>query len=456
MNMETLASLQEQFEGLRSDVHNGKIEESMPKFAALYTAFIAIEEFTDAMKCFTQQMLGAYNLGEVTRAFQMLSEYEMLCNEYQVEKILSDYYPLLSVQYNILGEEEEAKRYMYEGSQYALEHENYTAYFSQRTLYIDLLMNQGFILEAYEELQQMVAYIPKLSMENAFILNIYSLQCQVAIALEDDLLFKEAFENGNRHPLVREHRAVRQVCNFYFNVTEYYCETNQLRRAYELIHLHLLLLEQTTMTSLERHTLEQYVAIAERAEEVSWLADAYKRLATVLKRELAENLNEELAKRKAIELREKAERDALTNCYNRHYLTKEVNALLREKQKIYMAVFDCDFFKSINDTYGHLMGDYVLKKIVENVQNQLQSPNFISRYGGDEFVLIMSNAEQCYEIFSSLSQLKIVEKEFIFSVSISMGVVESSHDETFEALFKRADNCVYEAKQQGRGKYIFK
>lgn len=109
MNMETLAALKAQFESLRSDVHNGKIAESMPKFEILFAAFIAIEEFADAMKCFTQQMLGAYNLGEVTRAFQMLSEYEMLCEEYQVEKILSDYYPLLSVQYTILGEENEAK-----------------------------------------------------------------------------------------------------------------------------------------------------------------------------------------------------------------------------------------------------------------------------------------------------------------------------------------------------------
>lgn len=454
--METLAALKAQFESLRSDVHNGKIAESMPKFETLFAAFIAIEEFTDAMKCFTQQMLGAYNLGEVTRAFQMLSEYEMLCDEYQVEKVLSDYYPLLSVQANVLGEEDEAKRYMYEGSQYALEHRNYTAYFSQRTLYIDLLMKQGFILEAHEELQQMIHYIPKLNIENAFILNIYSLQCQIAVALEDENLFKEAFENGKQHPLVKEPCAVRQVCNFYFNVTEYYYATNQLRRAYELVHRNLVLLKQTTMTTLERHTIEQYVAIAERATELSWLADAYKRLSSALKQELTENLNEELAKRKAIELRQKAERDALTNCYNRYYLTKQVNTLLRKNQKVYMAVFDCDFFKDINDTYGHLMGDYVLKKIVEHVQSYLQPPNFISRYGGDEFVMILDNVEQCQIIFTSLSQLKIVEAEFICTVSISMGIVESLEDETFEELFNRADSCVYEAKQQGRGKYIIR
>lgn len=121
-----------------------------------------------------------------------------------------------------------------------------------------------------------------------------------------------------------------------------------------------------------------------------------------------------------------------------------------------MAVFDCDFFKDINDTYGHLMGDYVLKKIVEHVQSYLQPPNFISRYGGDEFVMILDNVEQCQIIFTSLSQLKIVEAEFICTVSISMGIVESLEDETFEELFNRADSCVYEAKQQGRGKYIIR
>lgn len=60
-------------------------------------------------------MLGMYNIGEVTRAFQMLSEYEMLCEEYQVEKVLRDYYSLLALQYNVLGEQDVAKGYMYEG-----------------------------------------------------------------------------------------------------------------------------------------------------------------------------------------------------------------------------------------------------------------------------------------------------------------------------------------------------
>lgn len=108
--MTVLATLKAQFEDLRTAVHHGEIEENLPKFKALYDEFIKITAYDDAMKCFTQQMLGMYNIGEVTRAFQMLSEYEMLCEEYQVEKILSDYYPLLAVQYNVLGEQGVAKR----------------------------------------------------------------------------------------------------------------------------------------------------------------------------------------------------------------------------------------------------------------------------------------------------------------------------------------------------------
>lgn len=79
--------------------------------------------------------------------------------------------------------------------------------------------------------------------------------------------------------------------------------------------------------------------------------------------ELDENLNEELAKRQAEQLRSQAERDALTNCYNRYYLTKEVNALLKQNAPVHMAIFDCDCFKQINDEHGHLIGDYVLQQI---------------------------------------------------------------------------------------------
>lgn len=316
------------------------------------------------MKCFTQQMLGMYNIGEVTRAFQMLSEYEMLCEEYQVEKILSDYYPLLAVQYNVLGEQDVAKRYMYEGSQYALLHKNYTAYFSQRTLYIDVIMSQGLYEEALTEVAQMADNAQYLAPDNAFLLNISSLQCQLAAAFQDEALFQIARANAAVHPLVQQQKPVRQLCNYYYNEADYYMSTHQYKRAYASIQQNLARLEETTMTTLKRHVLEQYTALADQVGEVAWQADAYKKLSIVLMQELDENLNEELAKRQAEQLRSQAERDALTNCYNRYYLTKEVNTLLKQNEPVHMAIFDCDRFKQINDEHGHLIGDYVLQQIV--------------------------------------------------------------------------------------------
>lgn len=458
MHMPVLEALRNEFEQTRQAVHNGEIEASLPKFKALYKSFINLEAYEEAMKCFTQQMLAMYNIGEVTRAFQMLSEYEMLCEQYDVEKVRSDYYPLLSVQYNVLGEHDEAKRYMYEGSQYALEHENYTAYFSQRTLYVDVIVKEGLLEEARKEVAQMASYGHHLARDNAFILNISSLQCQLAAAFEDDVLFQEAKQRAEAHPLIQQRKAVRQVCNYFYNATTYYQKTKQYRRAYELIQINLHLLVTCQMTTLERHVLEQYTMIADRAGEMSWQVDAYKRLVKVLMREVDENLNEELAKRKAQELREQAERDALTNCYNRHYLTKEVNALLRANEQVHMAVFDCDFFKDINDTYGHLAGDLVLKQIVSCAQENLPANSFISRYGGDEFVVViyrMDGREYFEQLFSCIHGAEVTYENTTIKLSISMGITASRQGDVFDTLFQRADAAVYKAKQSGKGRFAY-
>lgn len=98
-------------------------------------------------------------------------------------------------------------------------------------------------------------------------LNISSLQCQLAAAFQDEALFQIARANAAVHPLVQQQKLVRQLCNYYDNEADYYMSTHQYKRAYTSIQQNLARLEETTMPTLKRHVLEQYTALADQVGE---------------------------------------------------------------------------------------------------------------------------------------------------------------------------------------------
>lgn len=117
-------------------------------------------------------------------------------------------------------------------------------------------------------------------------------------------------------------------------------------------------------------------------------------------------------------------------------------------------MFDCDRFKRLNDTYGHVMGDTVLRIIATTLEAVMPPNSFLARYGGDEFVIVTKRrATDLITLFQAV-QGQVVEEAPHLCISISMGIVESMPHETFSDIFVRADAALYEAKRQGRGRYV--
>lgn len=145
--------------------------------------------------------------------------------------------------------------------------------------------------------------------------------------------------------------------------------------------------------------------------------------------------------------------DGLTNTWNQRYMSM----IFQDKLGAYsLAVVDIDDFKSINDTYGHLAGDFILTCIADIFKKGLSSDDIFCRYGGDEFVVIIKNQEPeaVYNLMDFLRK-QIALKSFkyndlVIRVTISIGLAVETGENTVESVFNEADKRLYFAKSNGR------
>ena len=154
--------------------------------------------------------------------------------------------------------------------------------------------------------------------------------------------------------------------------------------------------------------------------------------------------------------------DALTNLNNRRQfevrLKQEIATTKRQKNPLCAMMIDIDFFKKVNDTYGHASGDAVLRTVASIIKEHLRESDIPSRYGGEEFAVLLpyTHIEEAKIVGERLR--KAVEETPIpidkknINVTISMGLAEFNVKETGEELFKRADSALYEAKEGGRNR----
>ncbi len=169
----------------------------------------------------------------------------------------------------------------------------------------------------------------------------------------------------------------------------------------------------------------------------------------------------ELEKSLAI-IKEMSIRDDLTGVYNRRHLMEllehEYHRISRGGAHFSVAMLDIDHFKSVNDTYGHLTGDEVLKAASDVIRKSLRSADFCGRYGGEEFLLVMTQtningALLCAErIRSTIEQSRFPSLGPNFKVTVSLGVTEFTGKEDIPTMIARADKALYHAKESGRNR----
>lgn len=158
--------------------------------------------------------------------------------------------------------------------------------------------------------------------------------------------------------------------------------------------------------------------------------------------------------------------DALTGFYNRRQLEErvkqEISGAKRQKRDLCAIMTDIDFFKSVNDTYGHAAGDLILKTVSKVIKTQLRDYDIAGRYGGEEFLILLPNTKLDEAQMVGERLRKAVEAKKIdisklcpdkkdISVTISLGVSQYQNDNNF---ITNADKALYQAKDSGRNKVI--
>ncbi len=153
--------------------------------------------------------------------------------------------------------------------------------------------------------------------------------------------------------------------------------------------------------------------------------------------------------------------DALTAIYNRtEYLKRvclKVKGAQRYDEKFGLILIDVDYFKLVNDNYGHVVGDEVLKKLAQTLVSNIREDDLVARWGGEEFIIIVNYATiEILEKLVQKLQKKIAEIDFtpVPKLTVSFGLSVYIDGDSEEFLFKRVDNALYTAKNNGRNCYV--
>jgi two-component system, cell cycle response regulator len=158
-------------------------------------------------------------------------------------------------------------------------------------------------------------------------------------------------------------------------------------------------------------------------------------------------------------IEKKAYHDGLTKIYNRNKFDElfdiELARVQRYKHFLSLAIIDIDHFKKVNDNFGHLIGDEILIMLADNLQNKLRKTDIFARWGGEEFVILftetqLNDAINCSNILRELIQE--LEHEIAGKITVSLGVTEYIQGDTAEILFKRCDDALFKAKENGRNR----
>ncbi|MGD9164452.1 MAG: GGDEF domain-containing protein, partial [Chromatiales bacterium] len=155
--------------------------------------------------------------------------------------------------------------------------------------------------------------------------------------------------------------------------------------------------------------------------------------------------------------------DSMTGVKNRtafdSNFTRDIEYSRRKQSELSLIVLDIDYFKRINDNYGHIIGDDVLRKVAQCVENTIRSSDALYRYGGEEFAIVLNGTDEmgarllAERIRQNVENLHIEALKSV-RVTLSLGVAVLQHKESPDQLFTRADNALYRAKQEGRNRVV--
>jgi diguanylate cyclase len=258
-------------------------------------------------------------------------------------------------------------------------------------------------------------------------------------------------------------------------------ETWELRATLEKVMTELdqLIIDTHSDTDKFGHTFDKTVQNISKVEKEGWSIDEVVSMLKILEKDASQMRNATkffsnnlaLAKNEIDTLKMQLEQtrsaaiyDSLTGLLNRYAFDTELSAYLAADTKgLCIILCDIDHFKNFNDTWGHLLGDQVLKAVGRKINESMRNETKAYRFGGEEFVMLVPKSNiriarvLAESIRKKLEKLSLKDKrsgEYINNITASFGVVESQPNETLTDLIARADEYLYKAKTLGRNRVL--
>lgn len=169
------------------------------------------------------------------------------------------------------------------------------------------------------------------------------------------------------------------------------------------------------------------------------------------------DISEDVAEKE--QLLTKSQIDGLTGLYNaattKELIIERVQSKTRQSTDAFLLI-DCDKFKQINDTYGHLVGNQILEHVSQSMKKTFSKSDIIGRFGGDEFCVYVKDAGSANLIATKCQQLNdLIGEVKEVNVTLSIGITLVNEETDYDVLFKKADDALYHAKRNGRAQTIF-
>jgi len=205
-------------------------------------------------------------------------------------------------------------------------------------------------------------------------------------------------------------------------------------------------------TSLQNYD-ELFSKVCDEEKQIKIDKDTF-----ILKSTLVESTHKLFTLVKVTELSNEIELDPLTGIYRKGYLNEYLKKILKEDRNFALVVLDIDNFKQINDTYGHLTGDRVLRDFVSLIKEHIRKSDFFARWGGEEFILLFEESSLDEAIIKVERIRKYIEEhsfDKVGHITSSFGITCSQENDNVDKIFSRADKALYRAKSKGKNQVAF-
>lgn len=464
MEKEDLVSLQRNVSKLRVE---GKYEETIDQCFQLLEAGLAAKDPKSILTAHINNAASFYCIGAIEEAFHSIDAYIEYCTENGDEADQLNGYNILFLLHEYNKDHEKAKETLEHAIELGQKLGHYNIVSNAYSNYSSILVNEkdfdGALAMAEKGLDMAKLHEPrtpilefrvKLNIANALIgLDRLEIAGQLVNEMVNDpLLDSFKRERTQAHDL---HGSFLMQKKMYPEALQAYDMAKELAESYNDRNLLKGILEKRcTLCELMGDVQQGYKA-----------QQAYIDLLSDLRQyEVAMAAVKIGVKHRITTIERRANTDFLTGLYNRSYMETTTDKWLAEAartgESIVCIAFDLDNLKSLNDTYGHIFGDKVIKNIGQACASQIRSRDLMGRFGGDEFAIILRelSTEEAHhkaeQLLEAVRSIKIEKDGIYISLTASVGLADNANGkiQTFTELFHQADLALYQAKEGGKNR----